>query len=438
VVLASLADAIDYLRHFRFDEEELAYLGTLAGNDGQPLFEEGFLGYLRDLHFQCDIDAVLEGTLVFPQEPLVRVRGPILQGQLLETALLNIINFQTLIASKAARVCQAAEGDPVLEFGLRRAQGIDGALAASRAAHIGGCAATSNVLAGLRYRIPVRGTHAHSWVMSFDSEEEAFGAYAQTMPNNCIFLVDTYDTINGVKAAVRVGKRLREQGHEMAGIRLDSGDLAFLSIEARKILDEGGFPRAQIVASNDLDEHIIASLKQQGARVGLWGVGTKLVTAYDQPAMGGVYKLAAIRDCAGEWRYTLKLSEQVDKISNPGIQQIRRFRLNGEFIGDMIYNEGEPMKHGRTIVDPANMTRSKKMPAEATSEDLLTPIFRQGALVYRIPGIDQIRQRTKNQLAGFHSGVKRFLNPHEYPVGLEPGLNQLKTALILEARGIEC
>jgi nicotinate phosphoribosyltransferase len=436
-VFCGLADAIDYMRHFRFDEEELAYLGTFAGNDGQPLFDEGFLGYLRDLRFVCDIDAVPEGTLVFPQEPLLRVRGPILQGQLLETALLNIINFQTLIATKAARVCQAAAGDPVLEFGLRRAQGIDGAMAASRAAHIGGCAATSNVLAGMRYGIPVRGTHAHSWVMAFDNEEAAFGAYAQTMPNNCVFLVDTYDTVNGVRTAVRIGKRLREQGHEMVGIRLDSGDLAFLSIEARKILDEGGFPKAQIVASNDLDEHIITSLKQQGARVGIWGVGTKLVTAYDQPAMGGVYKLAAIRDYAGQWRYTLKLSEQADKISNPGIQQIRRFRLNGEFIGDMIYNEAAAMKDDRTIVDPANMIRTKKMPAEASCADLLAPIFRRGALVCETPGIDQIRQRTKDQLAGFHSGVKRFLNPHEYPVGLETGLNQLKTALILKARGIE-
>lgn len=436
-VACGLADAIEYIQQFRVDEEELAYLGTLRGNDGQALFEKGFLDYLRDLKFTCDIDAVPEGTVIFPHEPLIRVRGPILQGQLLETALLNIINFQTLIATKAARVCQATEGEPVLEFGLRRAQGIDGGMAASRAAHIGGCAATSNVLAGMRYGIPVRGTHAHSWVMSFDTEEEAFNAYADAMPNNCVFLVDTYDTLEGVQHAVQVGRKLREQGHEMVGIRLDSGDLAYLSIEARKILDDAGFPQALIVASNDLDEHIITSLKQQGARISIWGVGTKLVTAYDQPAMGGVYKLGAVRDAAGEWHYRLKLSEQAIKISNPGIQQVRRFFHEGEFIGDMIYNEGQPVKNDHLIVDPTNMTRSKKIPQSATAEDLLVPVFREGALVYGLPPIVQIRERTAFQLTGFHPGIKRFLNPHLYPVGLELGLYHLKTELILKARGIE-
>lgn len=436
-VCCGLADAIDYIRAFELDEEELTYLGTLLGNDGKPLFENGFLDYLRKLRFTCDIEAIPEGTIVFPHEPLIRVRGPIIQGQLLETALLNIVNFQTLIATKAARVCQATQGEPVMEFGLRRAQGIDGAMAASRAAHIGGCAATSNVLAGMRYGIPVKGTHAHSWVMSFETEEDAFEAYAHAMPNNCVFLVDTYDTLEGVRTAVRVGKRLREKGHELGGIRLDSGDLAYLSIEARKILDAGGFPKAVIVASNDLDEQIIVSLKEQGAQISLWGVGTKLVTAYDQPAMGGVYKLAAIKNAAGAWRYSIKLSEQAIKVSNPGIQQVRRFQCNGEFAGDMIYNQGEPMKNERVIVDPVNMTRSKKMPTEATTEDLLVPIFQKGRLVYESPKIDDIRQRTHAQLKRFHSGVKRFLHPHEYPVGLEAGLHQLKTDLILKARGIE-
>jgi nicotinate phosphoribosyltransferase len=436
-VACGLADVIDYIETFRFDEDELAYLSTLAGNDGQPLFDNGFLGYLRELRFTCDIDAISEGTLVFPHEPLVRVRGPIIQCQLLETALLNIVNFQTLIATKAARICHAAAPEPVLEFGLRRAQGIDGAMAASRAAHIGGCAATSNVLAGMRYGIPVKGTHAHSWVMSFDTEEEAFEAYASAMPNNCVFLVDTYDTIEGVRTAVRVGKRLREKGHEMVGVRLDSGDLAYLSIEARKILDEGGFPKAIVVASNDLDENIIVSIKQQGGQIGIWGVGTKLVTAYDHPAMGGVYKLAAIREGVGAWRYSIKLSEQPIKVSNPGIQQVRRFRLGNEFIGDMIYNEGAPMKSDRVIVDPVNMSRSKKMPTEATTEDLLVPVFKQGALVYQKPKIEELRQRTLAQLDSFHAGIKRFLNPHEYPVGLEAGLHQLKNELILKARGIE-
>jgi nicotinate phosphoribosyltransferase len=436
-VACGLADVIDYIETFRFDEDELVYLAGLTGNDRQPLFDSGFLDYLRELRFTCDIDAIPEGTLVFPHEPLVRVRGPIIQCQLLETALLNIVNFQTLIATKAARICHAAGPEPVLEFGLRRAQGIDGAMAASRAAHIGGCAATSNVLAGMRYGIPVKGTHAHSWVMSFDTEEEAFEAYASAMPNNCVFLVDTYDTLEGVRTAVRVGKRLREKGHEMVGVRLDSGDLAYLSIEARKILDDGGFPKAVVVASNDLDENIIVSIKQQGGQVGIWGVGTKLVTAYDQPAMGGVYKLAAIREEAGAWRYSIKLSEQPIKVSNPGIQQARRFRLGNEFIGDMIYNEGAPMKSDRVIVDPVNMSRSKKMPTDATTEDLLVPVFKQGALVYDKPKIEELRKRTLAQLNSFHAGIKRFLNPHEYPVGLEAGLHQLKNELILKARGIE-
>ncbi len=310
-------------------------------------------------------------------------------------------------------------------------------MAASRAAHIGGCAATSNVLAGMRYGIPVRGTHAHSWVMSFDTEYEAFEAYAEAMPNNCVFLVDTYDTLEGVRNAVRVGKRLREQGHELVGVRLDSGDFAYLSIEARRILDEAGFPKAAIVASNDLDEHIITSLKQQGARIDIWGVGTKLVTAYDQPAMGGVYKLGAVRNAAGEWQYRLKLSEQAIKISNPGIQQVRRFFHEGEFIGDMIFNEGLPMKNDHLIVDPADMTRSKKIPANVAAEDLLVPVFREGSLLYAAPPIAQIRERTRHQLSGFHAGIKRFLNPHQYPVGLEAGLHSLKTDLILKARGVE-
>ncbi len=436
-VCCGLEDAIAYIEGFRLDEDEIRYLEGLTGNDGKALFEPAFLDYLLGMSFACDVHAIPEGTVVFPHEPLVRVRGPILQGQLLETALLNIVNFQTLIATKAARVCHATGGEPVLEFGLRRAQGVDGAMAASRAAHIGGCAATSNVLAGMRFGIPVKGTHAHSWVMSFDGEEASFDAYAAAMPNNCVFLVDTYDTLEGVRTAVRVGKRLRERGHEMVGVRLDSGDLAYLSIEARRILDEGGFPDAVIVASNDLDEGIIASLKQQGARIAIWGVGTKLVTAYDQPAMGGVYKLAAIRDHGGGWRHSIKLSEQPIKVSNPGVQQVRRFRRGGEFVGDMIYDEAAPMKSDRVIVDPVNMTRSKRMPEDAVAEDLLVPVFDRGRLVYDRPAIGSIRGRVREQLAAFHDGIKRLLNPHEYPVGLEAGLHHLKTELILRARGID-
>jgi len=433
-VACGLGDAIEYLRTLAFRDEELAYLGTLTGDDGKPLFEPAFLEYLRTMEWCCDVDGIPEGTVVFSHEPLLRIHGPLLQCQIVETALLNLLNFQTLIATKAARVCLAAQDDPVLEFGLRRAQGIDGALAASRAAYIGGCAATSNVEAGYLFGIPVRGTHAHSWVMSFDTEEEAFRAYAEAMPNNTIFLVDTYDTLTGVQRAIETGRWLRERGHELGGVRLDSGDLAWLSIEARRLLDEAGFPQAQIVASNDLDEQTIASLKQQGARISIWGVGTRLVTAYDQPALGGVYKLSAVRENGGPWRHKIKLSEQTGKISTPGLQQVRRFRVNDFFLGDMIYDLDAPTEMSRVIVDRVDPTRRKQVPENATAEDLLVPIFRRGRLVYEMPPITAIRERTQAQLAGFHEGHKRFLNPHEYPVGLSPALHDLRTRLILAAR----
>src|SRR4051812_5857006 len=396
-VACGLHDAIDYLSALRFDAEDLEYLATLRGNDGRPLFDRGFLDYLRGLRFSCDLDAIPEGTVVFPHEPLVRVTGPVLQAQIIETPLLNLLNFQTLIATKSARVCLAAKGEPVLEFGLRRAQGVDGGLAASRAAYVGGAAATSNVLAGKLFGIPVKGTHAHSWVMSFDDELESFDAYARAMPNNCVFLVDTYDTLEGVRHAVEVGRRLRAAGHEMIGIRLDSGDLAYLSIEARRILDAGGFPKAQILASNDLDEHIIASLKEQGATIAVWGVGTKLVTAYDQPALGGVYKLSAIRESPGEWEYKLKLSEQIAKVSNPGILQVRRFRQGGEFVGDAIYDTGLGAAGASacpcTFVDPTDATRRKTIAPGTKHEDLLVPVFRAGKRVYDPPSLESVRNR---------------------------------------------
>ncbi len=295
-IACGLSYVIEYLRDLRFSDDDLQYLRTLKGNDEQPLFEDAFLDFLKQLRFTIDLWAVPEGTVVFPNEPILRVTGPLLQCQLLESSLLNMINFQTLVATKSARVCQAARGRPVIEFGLRRAQGIDGGIAAARAAYIGGCVGTSNVLAGKLFHIPVMGTHAHSWVMSFDSELDAFRAYADAMPNNCVFLVDTYDSLQGTRNAAAVGKELAAKGHKLVGIRLDSGDLAYLSIEARKILDEAGFPDAAIVASNELDEHVINSLKDQGAQINVWGVGTRLVTAYDQPALGGVYKLSALRD----------------------------------------------------------------------------------------------------------------------------------------------
>jgi nicotinate phosphoribosyltransferase len=435
-VACGLARALELIERLRFDEADLAYLATLNGNDGRPLFEAAFLDHLRGLRFACDVDAIPEGTVVFPQQPLLRVRGPIIQCQILETPLLNMLNFETLIATKAARVCLAARGEPVLEFGLRRAQGIDGGLAASRAAYVGGCAATSNVLAGRLYGIPVRGTHAHSWVMSFDTEREAFEAYARAMPNNSVFLVDTYDTLSGVRNAVDVGHWLRTQGYEMAGIRLDSGDLAFLSIEARKLLDAAGFPKAAIVASNDLDEHIIESLKDQGATIGVWGVGTSLVTARDQPALGGVYKLAAVRSPGGDWQDRIKLSEQAIKVSTPGIQQVRRYASNGEFVADVIFDEEHGVPDGTTMVDPKDPTRRKTLPASSEWDDLLVPAVRSGRLVYSQPELAAVRQRTLAQLAGFHSGVKRFVNPHQYPVGLEAGLFDRKTRLILGLRGL--
>ncbi|MDQ3441158.1 MAG: nicotinate phosphoribosyltransferase [Planctomycetota bacterium] len=434
-VACGLADVMEYVRDLRFDSADIDYLASLKGNDAQPLFESGFLDELARLRLTCDVDAIPEGTVVFANEPLVRVVGPILQCQLLETPLLNFVNFQTLVATKAARVCHAARGEPVLEFGLRRAQGIDGSLTAARAAYVGGCAATSNVLAGRLFGIPVRGTHAHSWVMSFDDELESFEAYAKAMPNNVVLLVDTYNTLEGVRRAAQVGRRLRDAGHRMVGIRLDSGDLAYLSIEARKILDDAGLTDAQILASNDLDENLIESLKQQGATITQWGVGTKLVTAYDQPALGGVYKLSAIRDTPTEpWRYKLKLSEQLAKVSTPGVLQVRRFTRGGQFAGDVIYNEPDGIAASPTMVDPKDATRRKRMDADATGEDLLVPIVRGGRVVYEAPALDAIRQRASQQLAQLHPTIRRHVNPHEYAVGLERGLSELRSRMVLEAR----
>ncbi|HEY3322350.1 MAG TPA: nicotinate phosphoribosyltransferase [Planctomycetota bacterium] len=432
-----LEAAIEYLNSQRFTEDDLAYLATLTGNDGQPLFESGFFDYLGKLRFSCDVHAIPEGTVVFPHEPLLRVTGPMLQCQILETPLLNLINFQTLIATKAARICLAAGGQPVLEFGLRRAQGIDGALTASRAAYIGGCTATSNVLAGKKFGIPIRGTHAHSWIMAMPSEQEAFDAYAEVMPNNCVFLVDTYDTLQGVRNAAQTGKKLRERGHEMTGIRLDSGDLNYLSVESRKILDQNGFPNAAIVASNDLDEHIIASLKQQGAAINVWGVGTRLVTGHDQPALGGVYKLSAIRQAGEPWEFKVKLSEQAIKISTPGILQVRRFENeNGSFSEDVIYDEELGLPDAPLMIDPEDLTRRRKIKPGQRGTDLLVPVFRAGKCVYQSPPLPAVRERAQQQLQRFHGGVKRFVNPHRYPVGLEEKLHDRRLKLILKARGV--
>lgn len=441
-VACGLTNVIGYINNFSFSKKDLRYLRTLTGNDGQPLFETAFIAYLADLKLTVDIDAIPEGTVVFPNEPLVRVRGPILQCQLLETPLLNLINFESLIATKAARLRLVAGTDTLLEFGLRRAQGADGGMTASRAAYIGGCDATSNVLAGKLYGIPVRGTHAHSWVMSFDNEQVAFDTYAEMMPNNVTLLVDTYDTLQGVRHAIETGRKLKQKGYSLSGIRLDSGDLTYLSIEARKLLDDAGFQDTKIVASNDLDETIINSLKQQEARIDIWGVGTKLVTAYDQPALGGVYKLAAIRDspssdhrATDRWNYRMKLSEQAIKISTPGIQQVRRFRDERGFLADMIYDEATSRPdEAPAMIDPLDFTKRRRFDAKQPFDDLLVPVFRTGQQVYDSPDIHVTRARVQEQLAGLHPGVKRFVNPHTYPVGLEKSLHELKTQLILTLR----
>jgi len=435
-VACGLHRALDYVAELRFDAGDLAYLASLRGVDGHPLFVPEFFDHLGRMRLSCDVDAVPEGTVVFPHEPLIRVRGPLSQCQLLETPLLNLLNFETLIATKAARVCLAAHGEPVLEFGLRRAQGVDGALSASRAAYVGGCAATSNVLAGRLFGIPVKGTHAHSWVMSFESEAEAFAAYARAMPNNVVLLVDTYDTLAGVQRAVEVGRALREAGHELLGVRLDSGDLAYLSLEARRILDEAGFQQTAIMASNDLDERVIASLKEQGAAITVWGVGTHLVTGGDQPALGGVYKLGAIRGPDGAWQHKVKLSEQAAKVSTPGVQQVRRYGNDREFLEDLVYDEERGVPGQPMMVDPLDPTRRRRVSPGLASEDLLVPVVRGGRVTYDRPGIEAVRRRVQEQLVRFHSGVKRFVNPHRYPVGLESGLHDLKTRLVLEARGV--
>ncbi|WP_375563011.1 nicotinate phosphoribosyltransferase [Bernardetia sp. OM2101] len=439
-IACGLSYVIDFLENFNISDEDVTYLSTLKGNDDKALFDPKFLEYLQNLEFTCDVDAVEEGSVVFPQEPLIRIKGSLIQCQILETLLLNMVNFQSLIATKSSRICLAARGEDVLEFGLRRAQGIDGGLAASRAAYIGGCVATSNVLAGKLFNIPVKGTHAHSWVMSFESEIESFETYAEALPNNCIFLVDTYDTVEGVKHAITVGNKLKEKGYKFAGIRLDSGDLSYLSIKARELLDAAGFTETSIVASNDLDEHIIDSLKQQDAKINVWGVGTKMVTAYDQPALGGVYKLSALRNKENTaWDYKVKLSEQAIKISTPGIQQVRRFYANGECIGDAIFDEeNKPKSDNWTIVDPMDMTRRKKMTSvEGEYKDLLKPIFVNGKCVYEKPNLQTIQAKVKDELKTLHRSIKRFTNPHSYPVGLEKGLYDLKTELILKLREVE-
>lgn len=436
-VAAGLESLVDFIESFSWSESDLEYIRTLVGVDGKPLVSSDFIDYLRQTPLRVSIDAIEEGRVVFAHEPLVRVTGSLLQCQILETAILNLINFPTLIATKAARVCLAAKGDRVLEFGVRRAQGIDGGLTASRACFIGGVAATSNLLAGSLYGIPVSGTHAHSWVMSFDSEEEAFTKFSEAMPGNSVFLVDTYNSLVGVERAIKIGKALKRNGNVFSGIRLDSGDLTYLSVEARKKLDAAGFVDAVIVGSNDLDEYQITDLKSAGARINVWGVGTKLVTGHENPALGGVYKLVAIQGRgAKEWIYKLKLSDEIAKITTPGIQQVRRFKKKDEFVGDMVFDEMAPPVRGDiTIVDPRDPTRRKKIDPSADFDDLLVPIFRDGKCVYKNRGLMAARQRCKDDLQMIHESVKRIKLPHDYPAGLELSLYEQKSRMIKELKG---
>jgi len=431
-IACGLATAVELLREFHFAESEVAYLAGQRGNDGRALFDEAFLNYLRGLRLSCDIEALPEGTVVFPNEPMVRVTGPIIECQILETALLNTLNFQSLLATKAARVCLAADDDPVIEFGLRRAQGLDGGLSASRAAYIGGCAGTSNLLAGQQYGIPVSGTQAHSWIMFFETEAEAFQTYAAALPNNAVFLVDTYDSIEGVRRAITTSKWLRAHGHEPIGVRLDSGDRVALSIEARRMLDVAGFPDAVIVCSGDLDEYAIADLKARGAKINVWGVGTKLVTGCPDAALNGIYKLGAVRRPKEAWQYRIKLSDEASKTSCPGLLQVRRYcDVNGEFIGDAIYEVDHGVSDPCVIVDLTTKGR-REIRGAADFADLLVPIFRRGELVCQFSDVQASRERARQQLAALPPATRRLENPQPYPVGLERSLDELRSALIAQ------
>ncbi len=433
-VACGLETAIDFLHAFHFNDREIEYLASQRGNNGEPLFSAGFLDYLRSLRLTCEIDAIPEGTLVFPNEPLIRVCGPIIQCQLLETALLNILNFESLISTKAARVCLAAENDPVIEFGLRRAQGVDGGLTAARAACVGGCAGTSNLQAGRQFGIPVSGTQAHSWIMFFESETEAFEAYAKAMPNNCVFLVDTYNSLDGVRHAIDVATQLRKNGYEMVGVRLDSGDRVALSIETRRMLDQAGFTTAKIVCSGDLDEYAIANMKRRGAKIDIWGVGTKLTTGQPDAALGGIYKLGAVRRPGGSWEYRLKLSDERAKTSIPGLLQVRRFRQpDGKLVADAIYEIDHGASKPCVILD-LQTDQETEIPANMEYTDLLVPIFRKGELVYQVPELGTSRERTRQQLSRLPPEVARLDNPRAYRVGLEKSLYELRFILVARAK----
>ncbi|UCH20032.1 MAG: nicotinate phosphoribosyltransferase [Deltaproteobacteria bacterium] len=430
-ISAGLADVIEYLKTLRFNKEDLSYLKGLS------IFPKDALTYLENFKFSGDMRAIPEGTLVFPHEPLIRVTAPLPEAQLIETALLNIMNFQTLIATKAARVVWAAQGDIVVDFGLRRAHGPDGALMASRAAYIGGVDGTSNVLAGRLYGIPVRGTHAHSWVESFTKELEAFRAYARVYPDACLLLVDTYDTLqSGVSNAIQVGHEMRKKGHGLQGIRLDSGDLAYLSKQARRMLDEGGFPDTAIVASSDLDEWLVQSLKRQGAQIDIWGVGTRLVTSFSCPALGGVYKLTALDENDKRMTPKIKRSDNPEKITNPGVKKaVRMYDNRGHMRGDVLFLEEEVIPRNRSFRahHPIFPHVYKTYRRHFKIRELMVPIFEKGKLVYECPDVEKIRKNTFKNLEELDDAYKRFHNPHTYHVSLSPLLYKIKQRLLKDA-----
>lgn len=425
-IAAGLEQVIDYINNLRFEEHDIEYLRSLN------LFDEEFLNYLRGFKFTGDIMAVPEGTLVFSYEPIVRVTAPIMEAQLLETALLNIVNHQTLIATKASRVVQAADGGTVLEFGLRRAQGPDAGIYGARAAVIAGCKATSNVLTGEMFGIPVGGTHAHSWVMSFPDELEAFRAYAEIFPTNCMLLVDTYDTLgSGMPNAIKVFGELRARGYEPVGIRLDSGDLAYLSRECRRMMDEAGFPNAKVFASGDLDEELIWDLKAQGAAIDVWGVGTRLITSQDCPALGGVYKLAA-EEVDGKFVPKIKISENPAKVTNPGQKMLYRlYDSAGMAVADLIMLDHERIDESKplTIFDPVD-TWKKLTLTNFKARRLLVPVFEGGRQVYESPKLIDIQAYCQRELDTFWAQYKRLRNPHRYKVDLSDELWMLKHTML--------
>lgn len=433
-IACGLEQVIQYVQELHFSQEDIAYLRSLH------IFEEDFLAYLADFHFSGDIYAIPEGTVIFPREPLVKVVAPIMEAQLMETAILNIINHQSLIATKAARVCHAARGDGIMEFGLRRAQGPDAGTYGARAAVIGGCIGTSNVLCGQLFDVPVKGTHAHSWIMSFPNEYSAFKAYADMYPNACILLVDTYETLkSGVPNAIKVFTEVREAGIPLTfyGIRLDSGDLAYLSKKARKMLDDAGFPDAVISASNDLDEFLIDSLKEQGAAITSWGVGTNLITSKDCPSFGGVYKLAAIQAPDGSFIPKIKLSENSEKITNPGNKKIYRIyeKESGKIKADLICLEEEAYEENRDLMlfDPLEPWKKTLLKAGTyTLRALMVPVFVKGNCVYTSPKTMEIRDYCLKEQDTLWEETRRLVNPHKVYVDLSDKLYQTKINLLNE------